>query len=135
MGKKRNSSKKKPSYYNSKRLTVGMMEDICRNIQNKNLPILVSDKTGSSPESGLRAVLLAKSHMTTGVVVCGKFNWTTNDDEDDEEDDDVDDDDMTLWDHVASGNVKSCANDETPVDCVEVDGARLVYLGDSNDKP
>lgn len=134
--KARAPQNKKPAYYNPKRVTIGMLEEVCRNTPDKTGFVSLADKNGSSPEGAVKILLLAGKNNQKGIVICGKFNWGTQEEQDAVDGVDYEDEmnDAYAWGpYMAAQNrdKSSCGvHLEEPGDCMSVDGKQTVYLGE-----
>jgi hypothetical protein len=73
------------AYYRKDRITIGMMEDFCKTVQNKKALIYVTDKDGLFPEPAIRSQLAKQNGKVEACALFGNFSFTELGDDDDEE--------------------------------------------------
>ena len=74
---------KAKNYILANRLTVGMLEDMCKQVPNKKSVVQVADKRGHGVEPVLRAFLQEGKKRNKGLVLCGGFTFKFDEDETD----------------------------------------------------
>lgn len=156
MPRKKRASHKvvRPKYYSDKRLTVGMVEDLCREIKDKTASVMVGDKNAGSPDTAKSGMVLHRGNNAVGLLLLGGWEWGSNGIEDEEDNDegdnanmrnvyDDDEDEAAAWAKYyeqkygphgySSGS--SCSVDTEPGDCVVPDGVTVKYLDELYDSP
>ena len=80
-------SRRKQSYYDEEFLTVGMLEDYCKEIKDKTTIVELADRTGLLPQAAINALHVIRNRKAIGLTLLGDFSWepqrfTDDDDED-----------------------------------------------------
>jgi hypothetical protein len=105
----KNRKAQQKNYYRKNRLTVGMLEELCKTIPDKGSIVEVADKNGLFPEPAIRGVkVFGAKNRVLGLTLLGKFSWHGPTDEDDPEDWDEEDEGVDVRQIVADYQI---AND------------------------
>jgi hypothetical protein len=76
----RRNKKQRPAYYRARRLTVGMLEDLCKAVADKTAVVSMTDRSGQLPEMCLRGYHLLNKETPIGLNLVANFSWGVTED-------------------------------------------------------
>lgn len=123
MAKRRNKAinkeQTKPAYFRSRKLTVGMLQDMCALFKDKSTEVMIADRIGEWPTQAVRGFSIYGDKKTPGnLIIAGKFRWNQEDgDEVDPTEDTIINATEDDWENAYEGGLCSL---EEPQDCVEM---------------
>lgn len=96
----------KPSYWNDDYVTVGMMEEFCKQIKLKSSIIQLMSYDGTQTESVVKCLYYTDEHDKTkniGLAIVADLSWSMDEDEDNDDIDEEEDNDSPFVDSGTTG--------------------------------